>query len=472
MQTITPQENIMTKIDPNTLMLSVSGLRGLIGHSLTPTVATKYASAFGSWLKDSTQTPHPHVVLGRDSRPSGPTIEHAAIAGLLAVGCKVTTVGIVTTPGVAIMARKLNAQGGMVITASHNPIIWNGIKALRHDGIAPSAEQAQQIITRYQNNDFSFVPVNQLQSVSHDNTSHDTHVNLILDNTNTQIIQQLKPKVLLDSVHGAGGPATAQLLNALGVDLIHQLAEPNGNFPEAPEPTAENLTRLSSAVLEHNADVGFAQDPDADRLAIVDELGNYIGEEYTLALAAYQVLRHSPGPLAANLSTSRMIDDIAAQFNSKVHRTPVGEANVAQCMTRINAVAGGEGNGGIILPSVINVRDSLVGIALILQLMAETGKTISQLVKDLPAYTMIKLKQPIKQGTATPVIQSLTELFANEKCDTQDGLRIDFPTQWIHIRPSNTEPILRIIGEGADPESLNQLITQVQNHVNASLSNS
>lgn len=459
----------MSKVDPNTLMLSVSGLRGLVGHSLTPVVAAKYAAAFGSWLRESTGQASPHVVIGRDSRPSGEMTQHAAVSGLLAVGCKVTTLGIVTTPGVAIMTRHLGAQGGMVITASHNPVIWNGIKALRHDGVAPPADQAQQIIDRFKNESFSYVEVGQIQSHAEDDSTHDVHVNLILEHLDVPAIQKLKPKVVLDSVHGAGGPGTAQLLNALGVELIHQMAEPNGNFPEAPEPTAENLTRLSDAVKEHQADIGFAQDPDADRLALVDENGTYIGEEYTLALATMQVLRHTPGPVAANLSTSRMVDDIAAEYNSHVLRTAVGEANVAARMSAENAVVGGEGNGGIIWPKVINVRDSMVGIGLVLQLMAETGQSLSELVASIPSYTMIKNKQPIQPGTAEPVIASLKQHYANENLDDQDGLRINFETQWIHVRPSNTEPILRVIAEGRDEQATQKLVEQVSELVNQAL---
>jgi len=449
------------------LMLSVSGMRGLIGRSLTPPVAARYAAAFGSWLRQATGEDHPHVVVGRDSRPSGLMIQNAAVAGLTAVGCRVTTLGIVTTPSAAIMTEHRNAQGGMVITASHNPIIWNGIKALRHDGVAPPADQAAEIIERFKNDQVDYVDVEQLQPIDHDDTTQDVHLQRILDHVDVDAIRRRKLKVVLDSVCGAGGPATAALMRKLGVELIHLHGEPTGIFPHTPEPTVENLTELAEAVKKHGADIGMAQDPDADRLALVDENGRYIGEEYTLALSALHVMSKTPGCAAANLSTSRMIDDIAARHGATVHRTPVGEASVAAMMRKHDAVIGGEGNGGIIWPKVICVRDSLSGAALMLELLATSDKTPSQLAADIPAYHIVKHKLPIKPGMAEHAIKQVGKQFADHTIDRQDGIRVDLPESWVHVRPSNTEPILRIIAEAPDADTAQKLIDQVQQIIDA-----
>lgn len=279
------------------LMLSVSGLRGLIGKSLTPDVATRYGAAVGSWFNANKQADGAaHVVVGRDSRPSGEMIEFAVTAGLISVGCRVTRIGIVTTPGVAIMVEQLAADGGIVITASHNPIIWNGIKTLRHDGVAPPPDQAQQIIDRFHNSDVQFAEVESLQTSALNDDACRVHVDRVLPHVDVDVIRQAKLKVVVDSVHGAGGPEAKMLLDELGVDLVHLWGEPTGQFPHTPEPIRENLTALAEATREHGADFGCAQDPDADRLAIVDEQGTYIGEEYTLALCVLHMLDRSDSP--------------------------------------------------------------------------------------------------------------------------------------------------------------------------------
>ncbi|MFA7235884.1 MAG: phosphoglucosamine mutase [Phycisphaeraceae bacterium] len=445
------------------LMVSVSGLRGWVGQSLTPEVAARFAAAFGSWLRESTGQPHPHVVFGRDSRPSGAMVERAATAGLLATGCRVTTLGIVTTPSVAIMIDHLHADGGMVATASHNPIQWNGLKPLNRDGVAPPPEQARQIIERFHTNRCDYAAVEKLQPVDHDDTANRVHVERLLKHIDAQAIRNRKPKVVLDSVHGAGGPATAMLMEELGVELVHLFAQTTGQFPHTPEPTRENLVGLSGVVREHHADIGMAQDPDADRLALVDERGRYIGEEYTLALAAMHVMGGHPGGTgAANLSTSRMIDDIAATNGGSVYRTPVGEANVAAAMRRHQCIIGGEGNGGVIWPVIAHVRDSLTGIALVLELLATTGKSVGGLVASIPAYAIVKDKLPIQPGMAERTIAAVREKFAGEKIDEQDGIRVDLAEGWVHVRPSNTEPIMRIIAEAADEKTARRLIDEVR----------
>ncbi len=474
-------------------MLSVSGLRGYIGQSLTPVVAARYGAAFGSWLKTQTDEPSPRVVVGRDSRPSGQMIELAAASGLISVGCEVTLLGIVTTPTVAIMAEHLGAQGGMVLTASHNPIIWNGIKCLRADGIAPDAAQAGEIIRRFKEDDVSHVAVEALKLMTRDETGSRVHVDRVLPLVNRQAIAAAKLKVVVDSVHGAGGPAAAMLLKELGVELIHMYGEPTGHFPHTPEPTRENLTELAAVVKQHGAAAGFAQDPDADRLAMVDDNGDYMGEEYTLALCALHVLDakapsrqggaeggrdasddsgavgHRPvgtvlsaAPiLVANLSTSRMLDDIAASHGGSVIRTAVGEAHVAAAMKQHHALIGGEGNGGIIDPRVIHVRDSITGIALILDLIAARRQPLSTIARSIPAYAIVKDKIAFDAALASRLVSTLKAAFPTQTIDLKDGVRIDWPDRWVHVRPSNTEPIMRLIAEAPRNEDAVALIAQV-----------
>ncbi len=456
------------------LMLSVSGLRGIVGKSLTPDLAARYAAAFGQWLKEEHNTATPHVVLGRDSRPSGEMFELAATAGLTSVGCRVTTLGIVTTPSVAIMAEQLDAQGGMVITASHNPIIWNGIKSLRSDGVAPNPDQAAQIIEHFNNDHVTHAAVESLQPVQHNDTTHQTHVDRVLKHIDPAPIRKRKIKVVLDSVHGAGGPAAAMLLDQLGVELVHLYAEPTGLFPHTPEPTRENLVGLCDAVREHGADIGFAQDPDADRLAVVDNLGRYIGEEYTLALVALHALARADCPksaiVAANLSTSRMIDDIAQEHGARVVRTAVGEANVASAMREHGATIGGEGNGGVIWPKVIHVRDSIGGMALLLEMLAQTNDRLDEIVDRIPHYAIAKEKIDIQPGGLDSGLANLKKHYAEARSgsgepphiDTQDGLRIDWEDRWVHVRPSNTEPIARIIAEAKTAGDAGELIGEVR----------
>lgn len=453
------------------LMISISGLRGLIGSSLTPQVAMRYAACFGQWLKTQGHK-QPHIVIGRDSRPSGQLIESAAVAGLIAVGCKVTSVGILTTPGVGIFTEHLGAQGGIVITASHNPIIWNGIKFLKSNGVAPPAHEAQAIIDLYKSNKpLDLVDVHGLVPLSYDNTAQQVHLDRVLAQVNTDLIRQANLKVVLDSVHGAGGPETAALLKILNVQVVHLYAEPTGQFPHTPEPLKENLTELASSVLQHQADAGFAQDPDADRLAIVDDTGRYIGEEYTLALTVLHVfdrLSKEQGDKAkgattvANLSTSRMVDDIAAKYGAKVLRSAVGEANVAAIMHANHSAIGGEGNGGVILPKSSSIRDSLIGIALVLEMLAGRKQKLSQIIKEFPSYAIIKDKMPVDPAIVAKLGPVLSEKFAGQKIDTQDGVRIDWPDQWVHVRASNTEPILRLIAEAKEESQARDLINKVR----------
>jgi phosphomannomutase len=461
------------------LMIGVSGTRGTIGGTLTPPVVGQMAAAFAVWLREQTEarnltapsaealvTPL-RVVIGRDSRPSGPWVRDAAVAALVASGIEVIDLDIVTTPGVAMMVKHLNADAGMVITASHNPIEWNGLKFLTRDSVAPPPREAERIKQLYLEARNHFVRVEHLRSAKRNPETHALHTRRILDRVDVLGISTKRYKVVLDSVNGAGCVATATLLNKLGCQLVHIHGTPNGQFPHEPEPTAKNLAGLCDEVKRQHAHVGFAQDPDADRLAIVDENGAYIGEEYSLALAAKFILGKKPGVTVTNLSTSRMIDDIAAATGSKVLRTAVGEANVIDTMLKENASIGGEGNGGVIDPRIVPGRDSLVGIAYVLQLMADTKKSLSELVAELPRYEIVKTKFECRREDANRAVAAVAAELSKQSgvtIDTQDGIRIDWLADraWIHARPSNTEPIMRIIAEAPDKSVAEARINEVQ----------
>ncbi|MCC7350811.1 MAG: phosphoglucosamine mutase [Phycisphaerales bacterium] len=447
------------------LMIGVSGMRGTVGGTLTPPVVGQMAAAFARWLQSS-HRPDPNrpvrIVFGRDSRPSGHWVRDAAVATLVAAGAQVIDLDIVTTPGVAMMVKHLQADGAMIATASHNPIQWNGLKMLNHQAVALPPEDAERVKQLFIENQPQFVRVQQLIPPQKNSETHALHNKRVLDHVDVLGISTKRFKVVLDSVNGAGCVATATLLNKLGCQLIHLNDSPDGQFQHEPEPTEANLTGLADEVRRQKAAVGFAQDPDADRLAVVDENGTYIGEEYTLALCAKWILSKRPGVACANLSTSRMLDDIAAATGSRVVRTPVGEANVVQAMLRHQAVIGGEGNGGVIDTRIVPGRDSLVAIGYILNLMAATGKTISQLVAEIPRYQIIKTKFECRREDANRAVEAVKKEFAGEKIDTQDGIRIDWPTAWVHARPSNTEPIMRIIAEAPDRPTAERKIAAVQ----------
>ena len=459
-------------------MLSVSGARGIVGATMTPAIATRFAAAFGTFLKQATGDSRPVICLGRDSRPSGEMVSLAAAAGLVGVGCDVIRLGIVTTPTVGVMIDQHRATGGMVVTASHNPIQWNGIKCLNNFGVAPPADDAATTIDIFKNDNQDWVDVHALGSLSDDASANEVHVQRVLQHVDVDLIQAANLRVVLDSVNGAGCVAGKMLLEKLGVEVVHLNGDPTGIFAHTPEPIAENLTDLCQAVKDH-ADIscGFAQDPDADRLAIVDENGQFIGEEYTLVLCTKETLNNYDSQasklLATNLSTSRMIDDVASDFsNTTVVRTAVGEANVVAAMIphESRAVIGGEGNGGVIFPKVCWVRDSLSAMALTLSLLAREKTAVSQIVDRLPAYITIKKKYDLQDigglAAVTEMIEYIKTTFANERLDDADGVRVDFEDGWAHLRPSNTEPIMRLIVEAQTTERANQIIHMITTATN------
>jgi phosphomannomutase len=384
-------------------------------------------------------------------------LKSAVATGLCTVGIDVVDLGLVTTPGVGIMVRELQCNGGVIITASHNPIQYNGIKLCLGHGIAPPVDAAEQIRQYFFDKHFALVDSPDYGRVTFNEQTDAAHIARVLAIVDKEAIAAKKFKAVLDSVNGAGGRVTKKMLAELGCEVIAINDEPSGIFAHRPEPTARNLTGLCRVVKEKEADIGFAQDPDADRLAIVDETGTYIGEEYTLALAAKYIFSSPPAFLrkqeggrlkaATNLSTSRMLDDIAEKAGGQVIRTAVGEANVAQAMLAHNCIIGGEGNGGVIDLRVGPIRDSLVAIVLVLQLMAETGKTVSQLAGEITSYYMGKDKFAAEQTQAQQILKLAKKAFADAKLDTTDGCRFDFDDGWLHLRASNTEHVMRVIVE-------------------------
>ncbi|MBC8373488.1 MAG: phosphoglucosamine mutase [Phycisphaerae bacterium] len=441
------------------LMVTVSGIRGVVGSTLTPRVARDFGYAFGTMLGAGS-----NVVIGRDSRPSGPDLQHAITAGLLATGVNVTSLGVASTPAVALMTAKLAADGGVIVTASHNPRQYNGIKFLQPSGTGLTAGDAMKLKGIWESGQFATAAEDARGSQSHDDTAPRRHLDDVLAICDVETIASKRFKVVLDSINGAGCVATPAMMEKLGCELVHLNAEATGDFAHNPEPIEENLTELCQAVRGHGAAVGFAQDADADRLAIVDENGRFIGEEYTLALAAAFVLSKRKGDIATNLSTSRMVDDLAARAGCKVVRTPTGEANVVSGMLAGNCILAGEGGGGVIEPLVVPVRDSFVAIAYVLQYLAETGISLSELVARIPAYVMLKTKQPCPEGAIDRIIDATRQAFSYQleaRLNDSDGLRIDFDDAWVSVRASNTEPIMRIMAEAPSIEDAEALVAEV-----------
>ncbi|MGD8450734.1 MAG: phosphoglucosamine mutase [Phycisphaerae bacterium] len=437
------------------LMVGISGVRGLVGETLTPAVALEFAQAYGTLLGGG------RVVLARDSRPSGETFAHAAAAGLLATGCTVTELGIAMTPTVGRTIHAGGYDGGMSITASHNPIAWNGLKFFDNLGLAPDPERAHRIADIRTQGAYRFLKED-FPAITICEDAGEQHVDAVLDAVEVDLAPLRGSRVVLDSVNGAGCLHSPGLLATLGCEVVHINSEPTGRFAHPPEPLAENLSQLGQAVRDAGAVIGFAQDPDADRLAIVDENGTYIGEEFTLALAVQSVLSRRRGAVAANLSTSRMIDDVAARYGAQVLRTPVGEAHVARAVKAGNCVIGGEGNGGVIDPRICLVRDSLSAMSLVLQLMAATGRSISALVADLPHYATVKQKATCPRERIDEAVAAVAKAYAEHKPNTSDGVRVDLSDGWVHVRASNTEPIIRFFAEARDPQIAEKFVRNVR----------
>ncbi len=444
----------------NTLITSVSGVRGIVGVDLTPDMVARYAAAFGTIAKRGRSGV---VVLGRDARTSGPMFAAAVRAGLQSVGVGVIDCGLIPTPTAQLAVEHHRAAGGIVITASHNPVEWNALKFIGSDGMFLDREHASELFDAVARGDFARASWHELGNVEHDDAAVARHLEavLALDVVDVDRIRAKAFKVALDCVRGAGGTIMPALLQRLGCSLEVMDTETDGRFPRAPEPIPSNLTALGELVRKAEADVGLAVDPDVDRLAIVDEEGRPIGEDYTLAFAVRSVLADRPGPVVANLSTSLVVADAARTNEVAFERAPVGEANVARVIQSANAVIGGEGNGGVMLPALHVGRDAPVAAALVLNWLARTGRSVSALVAESPRYTIVKAKAD-RGGELGRCYAALEQRFQDATVDRQDGLHLSWPDSWLHVRPSGTEPIVRLIAEAPTRDAAERLVEIAQ----------
>jgi phosphomannomutase len=442
------------------LMVSVSGVRGRVGEGLTPEVVAKYAAGFGAWAR-SRVVGDATIVVGRDSRVSGPMFHRVVLSALQSVGCNVMDVGMVPTPTVQLAVEHHHAAGGLAITASHNPIEWNALKFISSSGLFLDGEESAAM-RAVVDGEIPRATLDKLGVIAEDAEAIARHQAAILAIPFLDVdgIRRRQFHVALDCVRGAGGAFMPKFLTQLGCRVSAINLETDGRFPRPPEPIAENLGELEALVLSSKADVGFAVDPDVDRLALVSDEGKAIGEDYTLALAAKVVLRNREGNVVTNLSTSRILDDIAHEQKREVIRAPVGEVNVATRLRSEKAPIGGEGNGGVILSELHLGRDAPLGAALILQLLHEESKPLSAIVAGYPRYSIVKDKLDLPAAPLDAVYKALRKTFADAEADTQDGLRLTWSDRWVHIRPSGTEPIVRVIAEAPTEQEARDLIKQ------------
>ncbi len=441
------------------LMISVSGIRGIFGSHLTPQNLVTFTSAYGTWLSGGT------VVVGRDSRVTGQICEDIVCATLQSVGCDVIKVGIAPTPTVAMGVLKHQADGGIILTASHNPAQWNALKLLNSNSEFLDAAQGKAVLDLAENGEFSYRMYDEIGTVTEDPDAIAGHIDEILNlpYIDANLIRKKKFTVAVDAVNGAASEALPQLLEALGADVRCIHCEPNGLFPHNPEPLPENLTEICEFVQKNRCDLGVVTDPDGDRLALVDENGRLFGEEYTQVAAFDLYLSKNPGDTATNLSSSRAADDITASYGQTCHRSAVGEINVVKVMQQKNASIGGEGNGGVINADLHPGRDALVGTAMMLQLLAERDITASQYRNTLPDYEMSKQKIELSElgVDADQLLDHVADHFKDQNPNRTDGVKIDFDEGWVHFRKSNTEPIVRIYSEAETAEKAQALANRI-----------
>lgn len=450
-----------------TLITSVSGIRGTIGgkpgQNLTAEDAVRFTAAFAQWLQQ--QGFARRVVIGRDARPSGKWLASVVAATLQSMGNEVIDLGLSTTPTVQMLTARHEAGGGIIITASHNPAQWNALKLLSPAGELLTEQQGLEVLAIVRDQQVNYAGTDQQGDWRSDNSGFDYHIEKILALPLVQrsAIRKKRYRIVVDAVNSSGGIVVPQLLRALGVDQIIELnCEPTGRFAHAPEPLEENLTALAQQVTLHKASLGIAVDPDVDRLALVSEDGSMFGEEYTLVAAAEYVLQHQPGPVVSNLSSTQALRDIAKKYGCQHFHAPVGEAHVVTRMKEVDAVIGGEGNGGVIYPQLHYGRDALVGIALFLSYLATSGKTPSVLRSTLPGYVMSKNKVQLAPETdLNRLLQGLQQKYRNQPINTDDGLRIEFDDDWVHLRRSNTEPIIRIYAESRNSTTAENLAAKM-----------
>jgi phosphomannomutase len=458
-----------------TLIKSISGIRGTIGgevnQGLTPVDAVKFASAYGTWLLRRNPNTVVKVVIGRDARISGQMISDLVISTLVGLGIDVVNLGLSTTPTVEVAVPMESAHGGIILTASHNPKQWNALKLLNEKGEFISGEEGKIVLKIAENEDFNFAEVDDLGSVTNDDSYLKKHIDAILNLkiVNLEAIKAADFSIVVDAVNSTGGIFVPAMLDALGVKKITKLyCDPTGHFPHNPEPLPEHLTDLSQEIKEKGADVGFTVDPDVDRLAMVCEDGSMFGEEYTLVAVADYVLSKTPGSSVSNLSSTRALRDVTEARGQTYHASAVGEVNVVTKMKAENAVIGGEGNGGIIYPELHYGRDSLVGIALFLSLLAEKKMKASELRDSYPAYTISKNKiQLTPEINVDQILLEMAKKYANHEVDTTDGVKIYIEKEWVHLRKSNTEPIIRIYSESKSLTAANELAGRIIDEINA-----
>lgn len=446
------------------LIKSISGIRGTIGgkvdDNLTPLDVVKFTSAFGTWLQNNKNKKDLTLVIGRDARISGQMVSSLVTATLQGLGINVIDLGLSTTPTVEVMVPELNADGGIILTASHNPKQWNALKLLNDKGEFINGQDGAEVLAIAESEDFNYAEVDNLGKYETRNDGFDIHIQKILDlpMVDADAIKAKKFKVVLDAVNSTGGISLPPLLEQLGCEVIKLYCEPNGHFPHNPEPLKEHLTDICELVKQENADLGIVVDPDVDRLALIDETGEMFGEEYTLVAVADYLLKHKKGAVISNLSSSRALRDVAQSHDSEYFASAVGEVNVVTLMKEKNAVIGGEGNGGIIYPDLHYGRDSLVGVALFLTHLAKENKTVSELRATYPAYFMGKKKIELTPEIDVDHLLTLMEKeYQNEEISTVDGVKIDFPENWVHLRKSNTEPIIRIYTEAQSQQEADEL---------------
>lgn len=453
-----------------TLIKSISGIRGTIGgkpgEGLTPLDTVKFTAAFASWIKKQSGKKNERVkmVLGRDARISGSMVNKIVAGTLTGMGIDVIEIGLATTPTVEIAVTDEQADGGIILTASHNPKQWNALKLLNNKGEFLSDIDGKQVLSMAENDDYQFAEVDLLgQIIEKDYTQAHIDAVLGLKLVDVDAIRSKNFKVAIDCVNSVGGKVLPKLLKALGVkEVIELYCEPNGQFPHNPEPLPEHLTEISKVTREKAAHVGFVVDPDVDRLAIINEDGSMFGEEYTLVAVADYVLSHKKGNTASNLSSSRALRDVTEKHGGKYVAAAVGEVNVVTAMKQNNVVIGGEGNGGVIYPESHYGRDALVGIALFLTHLAKSGKSCSQLRAGYPEYYISKNKIELTAGIDVDgILQKMKEKYKHENVNDIDGVKIDFPTEWVHLRKSNTEPIIRIYAESGTMEKASALANKI-----------
>lgn len=437
-----------------TLIKSISGIRGTIGgkteDNLTPIDAVKFAAAYGTWLKQQRDKENYRVVVGRDARISGEMIQNLVMNTLIGMGINVIDLGLSTTPTVEIAVPLEHADGGIILTASHNPKQWNALKLLNNKGEFLNGEEGKKILEFAESSEMTFAEVDDLGKITRNDAYIDLHIDEVLDleYVNKDAIEAANFKVVVDGVNSTGGIAIPLLLERLGVEAVKLYCEPTGHFPHNPEPLKEHLGDLAKAVVDNRADFGIVVDPDVDRLAFMDEKGEMFGEEYTLVACADYVLSRNPGNTVSNMSSTRALRDVTEKHGGTYEASAVGEVNVVDLMKKNNAVIGGEGNGGIIYPASHYGRDALVGVALFLSLLAEKKMDVSQLRASYPTYYMSKKKIQLTPGLDVDgILETMKSNYSHEKLTTIDGVKIDFANSWVHLRKSNTEPIIRIYTE-------------------------